>query len=285
MNYRHIFHAGNICDVVKHAILTLCVEHLRLKEKGFFALDTHAGIGLYDLADERALKTNEAQSGIIRLLESPHISYLSSYYSVLQKLNPNWVPEDPRTIELITSYPGSPVLIDTMLRPQDRLVASELHPEDVVDLRRVFRQSKQTHIHHRDGYESLTAFLPPPEKRGLVLVDPPFEKPDEFEKLPQRIFEAHQRWPQGMFLVWYPIKERPTVWRFHEALIASKIPKQLCAEFIFAEETRHDRLNGSGCLIINPPWQFDEKLPLLFKALHLALKTTHQGLNVEWLIP
>ena len=171
------------------------------------------------------------------------------------------------------------------MRSQDRLVACELHPEDIDDLRHILRYNKQTHIHYRNGYEALGAFLPPSEKRGLVLVDPPFENPDEFQTLAKSITAAWQRWPQGMFLVWYPIKERPAIWRFHEALIAAGITEMLCAEFIFDEETYHDRLNGSGCLIINPPWQLHEQLPEFFQLLHQAMQTPHNGSVIKWLKP
>lgn len=289
MNYRHIFHAGNICDVVKHSLLVLCLDYLRLKDKEFFALDTHAGIGLYDLSDERASKTKEAETGIMRLLAASPLPQLASYYKTIQELNPGWSFEPSKGAKTTEGnfklYPGSPFFIQALMRSQDRLVLSELHPEDVASLRRTFYHNRQVHVHHRDGYEALNAFLPPPEKRGLVLIDPPFEKTNEFDQLALSLQEAYRRWPQGMFLAWYPIKERPSIWRFHEALIASGISKQLCTEFIYAEETRHDRLNGSGCIIINPPWQLDEKLPGLFKALHDILKTPYQGMTVKWLKP
>jgi len=275
VNYRHIFHAGNICDVVKHAVLTLLLEHLRSKDGAFCILDTHAGVGLYDLQDPRAAKTNEAQGGIYKLLAASPLPALEYYYAVLQKLNPG----------AFRYYPGSPLLAYNLLRSQDRLIACELHDEDYRELRRQFRDHKQAHIHHRDGYEALRAFLPPEEKRGLVLIDPPYEQPDEFENLVEAIKQTHQRWPHGQCLIWYPIKERPAIWRFHEALAATGIPKQLCAEFVFEEETRHDRLNGSGLILINPPWQMEDKIKQVFDALHQALQTNHHGTNLQWLTP
>ncbi len=284
MNYRHIYHAGNICDVVKHAVLTLLVAHLRDKGKSFFVLDTHAGIGLYDLHDPRATKTAEAQDGIYKLLATAPLPELADYYSVLQKLNPQWKAGQPETAAQFRYYPGSPLLTCNLLGPHDRLVACELHEEDYQALRQ-YVHHKQAHIHHRDGYEALRAFLPPAEKRGLVLIDPPYESPDEFERLPQAVAEAYKRWPQGQFVIWYPVKERPAIWRFHEALVATGIPKQLCAEFIFEEETRHDRLNGCGLILINPPWQMDEKLQKLLPALHQAMGTRHDEIMVKYLTP
>ncbi|MFY9286952.1 MAG: 23S rRNA (adenine(2030)-N(6))-methyltransferase RlmJ [Alphaproteobacteria bacterium] len=276
MNYRHIYHAGNICDVVKHAVLTLMLGHLREKEKGFFILDTHAGIGRYDLEEPRAQKTGEAQDGILKLLAAPYITGISDYYASIRKINPD--------VQSLRYYPGSPLLATLMMRPQDRYVGCEFNREEYHELRRLLENNPQAHIHHRDGYEALQAFLPPEEKRGLVLIDPPFESPDEFKRITEAI-HAHKRWPQGQYLIWYPIKERPALWRFHEVLTATGIPKQLCAEFLYEEETRHDRLNGCGLILINPPWQMDKKLEALFPALHEALGTSYKGSSIKWLTP
>ena len=274
MNYRHIYHAGNICDVVKHAVLTLLLERLCMKESGFAVLDTHAGAGLYDLNDPRAQKTGEAAQGILRLLAAPLIPELEGYTRVVHELNPDGG---------MRFYPGSPLLTQRLLRPQDRLVACERHPEEARDLNRLFRDDKRVHIHERDGYEALTALLPPKEKRGLVLIDPSFEEPDEFGRLTQAVTTLAGRWPQGHAMIWYPVKERPAIWRFHEALAATGVSGLLTAEFIYEEETRHDRLNGSGFIFVNPPWQFDQRLMNLFPALHTALGTTFQGQAVTWL--
>jgi 23S rRNA (adenine2030-N6)-methyltransferase len=278
MNYRHIFHAGNICDVVKHVTLVALLAHLRAKPAPFCVIDTHAGIGLYDLQDPRAQKTAEAQNGILKLLAAPPHSGLAEYYDVLQNFNGG-------TLEDLRFYPGSPLFIASLMRAEDRLAACELHEEDARILKRQAGKFPQIQVHHRDGYEALHAFLPPPEKRGLVLIDPPYESPEEFARLAQAVLAAHQRWPQGMFMIWYPVKERPAVWRFHDAMTAADIPRQLCAEFIYEEETRHDRLNGCGILLINPPWKSDKELTQLFPALHGALQTTHRGATVEWLTP
>jgi 23S rRNA (adenine2030-N6)-methyltransferase len=281
MNYRHIFHAGNICDIVKHAVLTLVLAHLRAKDKSFAVLDTHAGTGLYDLADPRALKTNEAAGGIKSLLTAAPLPKLAPYYAILGKLNPLWRGAGAEGLRV---YPGSPLLAFHMLRPQDRLVACELHPEDAEALRLAAPADKRMQIHRRDGYEALGAFLPPREKRGLVLIDPPYEQPDEFNAIVARVTAAWRRWPTGIYMIWYPIKERPAIWKFHEALAASGIKKILAAEFIYAPEIRADRLNGSGLILINPPWQLDVELNDLFPALHNALRTAHRESMVKWLV-
>jgi 23S rRNA (adenine2030-N6)-methyltransferase len=277
MNYRHIYHAGNICDVVKHSVLSLMIQHLKAKPAPFCILDTHAGIGVYDLQDERANKTNEAQDGILKLLDADRLAGLESMHEVLQKLNIGW---DGNSSAGFRYYPGSPLLAVHLLRPQDRLIACELHPEDAEELKRQLFPYKQAQTHHRDGYEALGAFLPPPEKRGLVLIDPPFEEADEFERLAKALKNAHARWPQGIFMAWYPIKERPAIWRFHEQLIASGMSKILAAEFMYQEDTDHERLNGSGLILINPPWQIDDRLKSLFAALHKSLKTTDTKDNI-----
>jgi 23S rRNA (adenine2030-N6)-methyltransferase len=280
MNYRHIFHAGNLCDVVKHAVLTLVIDHLRNKETPFCVLDTHAGLGLYDLSDPRAAKTDEAKDGILKLLDAARLPELDSYYAILKKLNMNW---DGKSSEGFRYYPGSPLLALHLLRKQDRLIACELHPEDAEELKRQLFPYKQAQTHRRDGYEALKAFLPPPEKRGLVLIDPPFEVPDEFEHLATALRKAHVSWPQGIFIAWYPIKERPAIWRFHEFLAASGMSKILVAEFIYREETQADQLNGSGLILMNPPWQMDEKLRRFFPVLRESLRIGGQEDKVAWL--
>ncbi len=300
MNYRHIYHAGNICDVAKHASFALLLERMKAKETAFAVLDTHAGCGLYDLSDPRALKTGEAQEGIGKLLslavpviashpkdgaaiqsqtEPPLISgdsgslqgralrddgSLLPYLSVLSGLNADGD---------LRFYPGSPLIASRLMRPQDRLIACELHSEDEPELRRALRGDKRAHVHRRDGYEAVKAFLPFPEKRGLVLIDPPFEEEGEFDRLVLAAKAAQGKMPGAVLALWYPIKERPAIWRFHEALIEAGLPKTLVAEFIFREETRHDRLNGSGLVILNAPWRFEEELRSLFSGLHEVLQT------------
>jgi 23S rRNA (adenine2030-N6)-methyltransferase len=274
MNYRHIYHAGCVCDVVKHSVLTLLLQRLRAKDKAFSVMDTQAGLGLYPIEDERAAKTNEAAAGFLRLMAASPVAGLEAYYDVLRALNPDGVGRH---------YPGSPYLTRQLLRPQDELIACELHPEDARELRHLFYNDPQVHVHERDAYEALAALFPPASGRGLAFIDPSYEERDEWARLTQALVAAHRRWPMGQFAVWYPIKERPALWRWHEDLIATGIPKILCAEFIYEPETRSDRLNGSGMILINPPWQFEETVNELFPALHKALATEYQGSIAKWL--
>lgn len=280
MNYRHIYHAGNVCDVVKHTALCLMLEHFLKKDAPFFLLDTHAGTGVYDLKDERAAKTQEAQEGVLKLLDGKRIPELQTYYDALRKLNIGWAGESS---EGFRYYPGSPLLALQLMRKTDRLVACELHPEDAEELKRQLFPFKNAHAHQRDGYEALGAFLPPAEKRGFVLIDPPFEAVNEFDRLAESLISATKRWEQGTFMVWYPIKERPAIWGFHEKFASGGIPNVLVAEYIYREEDRHDRLNGSGLLVINPPWQMDVKLKKLFQNLHEVLPPSFVGDQIKWL--
>ncbi len=280
MNYHHIFHAGNLCDVAKHVALTLALALLKNKDKGFAVLDTHAGVGLYDLDDPRAKKTGEADEGIKRLLETPARPEIADYFAVLKKMNPLW---DGKGREGFRVYPGSPLFIFHSLREQDRLIACELNPDEAEALRAHAPADARIQVHFRDGYEALSAFLPPPEKRGLVLIDPPYEKPDEFETLAKNIAKAYKKWPTGIYMIWYPVKDLPAIWKFCETLAGIGIPKILKAEFVYDEDARADRLTGSGLIVINPPWGFAEKLKTVFSLLHKAMQTNFQGNEVLWI--
>lgn len=277
MNYRHIFHAGNPADVMKHAVLALILDHLRAKPAPFCVLDTHAGIGRYDLTSEAARKTAESDEGIGRLFGHPlpHPA-LAPYLDAVQALNPDGA---------LRWYPGSPRVARAALRPQDRMVLVELHPDDAHTLKAEFAGDRAVAVHQSDAYTALKAHLPPKEKRGLVLIDPPFEQPDEFARMAEGLALAHRRWSTGIFALWYPIKERAAVWRFQDAVEKTGIPKVLIAELTWHPEDTHLRLNGSGLLIVNPPWQLDETLKGMLPALHDALPTTGGDVAVSWLTP
>lgn len=277
MNYRHIYHAGNFADVMKHAVLALAVTHLRAKPAAFRLLDTHAGIGRYDLSADEAQRTGEYRDGIGRLFgrPCPHPA-LAPYLDAVQALNPDGV---------LRVYPGSPLLMRHLLREQDRMTLAELHPQDAQTLKQLFARDTAVAVHHMDGYQALKAHLPPPEKRGLVLTDPPFESPDEFATMTAALVRTHKRWPGGIYALWYPIKERPAVWRFHEALADSGIPRILTAELTIHPEDTHLRLNGCGMVIINPPWRLDETLAEMLPVLQERLAVSGGTSRVDWLVP
>lgn len=286
MNYRHVFHAGNACDVLKHAIVAAIVEALKAKPKPFRVLDAHAGIGLYDLSSPEAQRTREADSGIAALMAAaappPEIA---AYLDVVRALNPGLGADGGDADGGLRWYPGSPKLIRHLLRAEDRLVANELHPDDHNALKAVFARDPQVAIRHSDAFTVLAGFVPPKERRGLVLIDPPFEDPHEFTRLPERLAAAYRRWPTGIYALWYPIKERPAVWRFHEAIEATGLSRILVAEMTHHPDDNHLRLNGSGMLIVNPPWQLDQVLERALPALHAILPGTGGEARVFWLVP
>jgi 23S rRNA (adenine2030-N6)-methyltransferase len=283
MNYRHAFHAGNPADVLKHAVLAMLIEQLKAKPTPFRVIDTHAGTGRYDLTADAAQRTGEWRAGIGRMLPSASTlpPQLAPYLDAVRALEPD-SGTDPGTLRW---YPGSPRVARHLLRPDDRMTLVELHPEDARLLKREFAGDRQVAVHHMDAYEALKAHLPPPERRGVLLVDPPFEKADEFARLADGLALAHRRWPTGIKVAWYPIKERPAVWRFHDSVERAGIPKVLAVEMTTQPETTHTRLNGSGLLVVNPPWQLDDALRRVLPRLHAALGAEAGGTTVQWLVP
>jgi 23S rRNA (adenine2030-N6)-methyltransferase len=274
MNYRHAYHAGNFADVVKHVLLTLILVHLRKKEAPFCVIDTHAGAGRYDLAGPEAGRTGEFHDGIGRLLAAGHLpSQLDDYVAAVRAVNRRW--------PVLDSYPGSPRIARFLLRSADRLALVELHPDDAAALRRDFAGDRQVGVHHADAYVALKALLPPRERRGLVLIDPPFEVEGEFRRVCKGLHEALRRWPSGIYAVWYPIKTRPLVDRFLDEA-ATWGPPCLAAEMHRTPLDRPDRLNGCGLVVLNPPWQLDaalaEVLPVLAEVLD-----AQRGTDLRWL--
>lgn len=255
MNYRHIYHAGNFADVLKHAVLCLLIRYMQKKDKAFRVLDTHAGIGLYDLSSEEAQKTGEWRDGIGRLLdaelEPQAAEILKPYLDAVRELNPKGE---------ITRYPGSPKLARMLFRPQDRLAAMELHPEDYLRLSRLFEGDFQVRVTELDGWLSLGAHLPPKEKRGIVLVDPPFEIEGEYERLVKGLMTAYRRFPGGTYCLWYPLKKGAPIKEFHEALKEAEIPKMLCTELSAKSDRDATGLSGSGLIIVNPPYTLKDEL-------------------------
>ncbi len=251
MNYRHAFHAGNFADCMKHAVLVWLLAAMARKEKAFFVLDTHAGAGRYDLADGPALRTGEAGRGILRLMRdtpAPLLPYV-------------------QLVEDLGLYPGSPALIRALLRGGDRAVACELQPEEHARLRRCFARDPQMAIHLRDGYEAIGAFLPPPERRALILIDPPYEAEDEFARLEAGIRLAQSRFAPGVVAAWYPIKNRAPVRAFHDALRGGGLRDVVAAEMHLRAPLDASRLNGCGLLVANPPYRFEEEVGAMLAAL------------------
>ncbi len=262
MNYRHAFHAGSFADVVKHATLALLIERLKAKEAAFRVVDTHAGVGLYDLTAGAASRTGEWHNGIGRIVGrafDPKIAPLMApYLAAVAAANDGGV---------LRRYPGSPWIARHLMRRQDRLTAVELHPEDAEALTALFAGDWQVKTIALDGWLALGSFVPPKERRGLVLIDPPFEEPDEFERMLDGLTKAHSRWPTGIYALWYPVKDLEAIDAFRNGLAASGIPRLLRAELTIRARATPDRFNGAGLVICNPPWQFEEGLTALLGGL------------------
>lgn len=279
MNYRHAYHAGNFADVIKHIVLCRLLAYLKLKDKPFFVLDSHAGCGLYDLGADEAQRTQEAQDGIARLNKATDVPpEIAAYLSLVRGLNPQ--SED------IAHYPGSPLIIKSFLRDKDRFVAVELHPEDVVRLRKALKNDYRVHIEARSGYEAIKALLPPSERRGLVLIDPPFEQTDEFQHLNKALSEAQRRWATGTYAIWYPIKSRPPVDKFLNGLRGMRFQEIWVAELAPFSYSDLQRLNGCGLVLINPPYVLEAELRQILPWLcRLLAREAGASWRLERLIP
>ena len=279
MNYRHAFHAGSFADVFKHAVLCRILNYLRTKEAPFRVIDTHAGAGLYDLTSVEARRGAEWHDGIGRLmaakLSAPVAALLSPYLDVIGALN-----ERGR----LKIYPGSPAIARAWLRPQDRLTACELEPKAATALAANMRGDTRIKTLEIDGWTALSAYLPPPERRGLVLVDPPFEEDSDFFRLSSALGVAHRKWPTGIYALWYPVKGRSEPDMLAKNLRKLGIPKILRAELTVAPLSDPSRLNGCGLILVNPPWTLEDELSGLLPALAGLLgRDGKGGFRLDWL--
>jgi len=287
MNYRHAFHAGNFADVLKHAVLARILLHLRAKPAPFRVIDTHAGAGLYDLAGPEAARSGEWRQGIARLLGPSSApvgkrarALLAPYLDAVAALN-----EDDRLI----TYPGSPALVRTFLRAQDRLTACELEPNAAAALARNLRGDRRSKAVVVDGWTALNAYVPPKERRGLVLVDPPFEQTDDFPRLAHALEAAHRKWASGSYLLWYPIKERTAPDALVRRLLRGGVlqggsAKVLRVELAVGGPREANRLGACGLIVVNPPWTLEGELAVLLPDLAAALSGEGRGSHrVDWL--
>lgn len=271
MNYRHAFHAGNFADVMKHALLVRILVYLQRKETPFRVIDTHAGIGFYDLAGDEAGRTGEWTEGIGRLDEAlpPEAEVILAPYRK--------VIADVRTRHGETIYPGSPGIVREILRRQDRGVFVELHPTDHTVLSEAFNEVANLKVMHLDGWTALHALIPPKEKRGLVLIDPPYEKPNELERLGTELLAALKKWPTGVYAGWYPIKDVGPVDALAGRLHRESSRPGLRLELYVDDPRDPTRLNGSGLFVLNPPWSLREEAEVLLPALAERLSRSGYG--------
>jgi len=280
MNYRHAFHAGNFADVLKHIVLVRAIVYLKQKPAPFRVIDTHAGIGLYDLTSEEATRTQEWQHGIARLIAAEFTP------DVLDLLQPylDAVAHENRS-EPLRYYPGSPKFVDQMLRDRDRLIVNELHPEDHKSLVKMFAKSRRVKVMGLDGWTVLKAVLPPKERRGITIIDPSFEEPGEFDRLVQSVRDHHRRFETGTLILWYPIKDRKRVTKFYQQIADQDVRKALYCEVRVDTLNRDGPVKAAGLIVINPPYPLYSELQLLLPQLCEILKQGEgAGYALKWLI-
>jgi len=276
MNYLHGFHAGNHADVLKHSVLLYLINRLKSKDKAFFVLDTHAGRGQYLIQGEQAQKTGEAQQGIFKMITLKKLPEpLHFFLKQVERVNP---------VGSLLNYPGSPLLIAQQLREQDRLVCYESQKAEFDVLRQIFKNDINVKTELGDGYQALKALLPPKERRGLVLIDPPYEAQEqEYQQILTSLQEALLRWPTGQFAIWYPIKQRRSLIGFFRKVAQLGMKSALVLELLVRKDNSPLRMNGSGMLIINPPFQMDTDLSSSMSKLVELLNDGEASHRITWI--
>jgi 23S rRNA (adenine2030-N6)-methyltransferase len=277
MNYQHAFHAGNFADVHKHVVLARILTHLRGKPAAFRVIDSHAGAGRYDLFAAEPTRSGEWQNGIKRLWDAPLATQLRAllapYLDAVAALNPGGA---------LRVYPGSPLLVQSLLRRQDRLIACELEPRSAASLKAALRGDPRAKALSLDGWTALGAYVPPKERRGVVVIDPPFEEAADFTRLSATLAAAHRKWPTGIYLLWYPIKERDAPEALARRLRRLAMPSVLRCEIMLGAPRADAGLVGSGLIVVNPPFKLDAELAVLVPALAEVLSPRAAG-RLDWL--
>ncbi|EGR1265116.1 23S rRNA (adenine(2030)-N(6))-methyltransferase RlmJ [Vibrio cholerae] len=277
LSYRHSFHAGNHADVLKHIVQSLILNSLQQKEKPFVYHDTHSGVGRYDLTHEWSEKTGEYKQGIARVWQQDNIpAELDSYLDAIRQLNHG---------ETLRYYPGSPRVARAHLREQDRMVLTELHPSDYPLLEQEFHRDRQVSIYKEDGFARLKASLPPQERRGFVLIDPPYELAKEYRDVVRAIAQSYKRWATGIYAIWYPVVNRCDIDDMLEGLQGLEIRKILQIELGVAPDTNERGMTASGMIVINPPWTLESQMQTILPFLKQAIAPATGHYKVEWVVP
>ncbi|MBV1839157.1 MULTISPECIES: 23S rRNA (adenine(2030)-N(6))-methyltransferase RlmJ [Photobacterium] len=277
LSYRHSFHAGNHADVVKHIVQSLILDALKQKDKPFVYHDTHSGVGRYDLQDERSEKTGEYKQGIARIWQRDDIpADIASYIDAIKALNDG---------DTLRYYPGSPKVARAQLREQDRMVLTELHPSDFPLLLQEFRGDRQVRIYKEDAFARLKASLPPKERRGVVLIDPPYELKHEYMDVVKAIQESYKRWATGTYAIWYPVVYRENIDKMIQGLENLGIRKILQIELGVEPDTDERGMTASGMIVINPPWKLESQMQAILPWLQEAIAPTHGFYKVDWIVP
>lgn len=277
LSYRHSFHAGNHADVVKHIVQSLILDALKQKDKPFVYHDTHSGVGRYDLQDERSEKTGEFKQGIARIWSRDDIpSDIVAYIDTIKALNNG---------DELRYYPGSPKVARSQIRAQDRMVLTELHPSDFPLLLQEFRGDRQVKMYQEDAFARLKASLPPKERRGMVLIDPPYELKHEYQDVVKAIKHSYQRWATGTYAIWYPVVYRETIDNMIEGLKDLNIRNILQIELGVEADTEERGMTASGMIVINPPWKLESQMQQILPWLQQAIAPNYGHNKVEWIVP
>ncbi|EMP4394723.1 23S rRNA (adenine(2030)-N(6))-methyltransferase RlmJ [Vibrio fluvialis] len=277
LSYRHSFHAGNHADVVKHIVQSLILSALQQKDKPFVYHDTHSGVGRYDLTHEWSEKTGEYKQGIARLWQQTEVPEdIHSYLDAIKALNDNGE---------LRYYPGSPRVARAHLRSHDRMVLTELHPSDHPLLEQEFHRDRQVAIFKEDGFARLKGSLPPKERRGLVLIDPPYELAKEYRDVVQAIAQSYKRWATGIYAIWYPVVNRCDIDDMIEGLQGLGIRKILQIELGVSPDTNERGMTASGMIVINPPWKLESQMQSILPFLKEAIAPATGHYKVEWIVP
>ncbi|UXI01350.1 23S rRNA (adenine(2030)-N(6))-methyltransferase RlmJ [Photobacterium sp. TY1-4] len=277
LSYRHSFHAGNHADVVKHIVQSLILDALKQKDKAFVYHDTHSGVGRYDLEDERSEKTGEFKQGIARIWQRDDMpADIACYIEAIKTLNQG---------DALRYYPGSPRVARAQLREQDRMVLTELHPTDFPLLLQEFRGDRQVKIYKEDAFARLKGSLPPKERRGVVLIDPPYELKHEYMDVVKAIKASYKRWATGTYAIWYPVVYRENIDQMIAGLEGLGIRKILQIELGVEPDTTERGMTASGMIVINPPWKLESQMQAILPWLQQAIAPTHGFYKVDWIVP
>ncbi|WP_281558317.1 23S rRNA (adenine(2030)-N(6))-methyltransferase RlmJ [Thalassomonas sp. RHCl1] len=270
LSYRHAFHAGNFADVLKHSVLTLVLDYMTRKEKGFSYIDSHSGAGMYQLSDSYAQKTGEYKEGIARLLsaetQQATPEALLPYLELIRDMNQGSSDHE------ISLYPGSPGIAKAILRRQDSAHLFELHPTDIDYLNDFCQRWRKAHVKQSDGYQGVLSLLPPPSRRGVVLIDPPYELKEDYPKAVKTIIKAYDKFATGTYILWYPVVKRALVDEMEKTFTDSQVKNLLQVEFCQRPDTEEYGMTGTGLFIVNPPWQLKEQLTAILPYLQTQLK-------------
>ena len=279
LSYRHAFHAGNFADVLKHSVLSLVLDYMTRKEKGFCYIDSHSGAGMYQLADEYAQKTGEYKDGIAKIINDENApESLEPYLSLINSLNLN--PSDGE----LNVYPGSPGIAKAFVRRQDSSHLFELHPTDIQHLEDFCQRWRKVFVKQSDGYQGVLGLVPPPSRRGVVLIDPPFELKEDYQKAVKTIIKAYAKFSTGTYILWYPVVKRDFINQMEKTFTNSEVKNLLQVEFCLENDTDEYGMTGTGLFIVNPPWQLSQQLEQILPYMKEKLGTQDSSYTIKQLI-